>query len=278
MSFSQFVSALQLVQEQVHASPIVSFCAQLDALLRGGVRLGQCVELCGEPGTGTTTLALQLAIDAAIPPLFNGVGGAALIVDAECTFSADRAAQLAAALEQHLNALYETRFAHADPRPPAPPTRDEILSRIHVHRPHSHVELAALCHSLPHLVRTLGVRLVVIDSVATHVRGEPLLDDRSGALRSRLLTAIAQRLTEVAHSCQTAVVVTNHLTLAPRAADAGASMRQLPALGDRWRHWCDTRILLEFDGVHRTARLLKGCAPDTVTVPFRIGDDGVRDA
>jgi DNA-repair protein XRCC3 len=277
---SSFVSALQLVQRQIDARAIVSFCAELDSLLGGGVRPGQTVELCGEPGTGTTTLSLQLAVDAAIPPLFNGLGGGALIVDTEFAVSALRLAQLSAALALHLRTLFDAQFAATDAaqRPPVPPpTRDEILAGIHIVRPRSHVELAALCHALPHLVRTLGVRIVVIDSVAALVRGEPLLDDKNGALRTRLLTALAQRLCETAHSCNVAVVVTNHLTIAPRAADAGATMMQMPALGDRWRHWCETRILLEFDGVNRTARLLKGCAPDTITVPFRICADGVRD-
>jgi DNA-repair protein XRCC3 len=271
-----FTSALQLVRTQLHGNAIVTFCAELDALLHGGVRAGQTVELCGEPGAGATTLSLQLAVDAAIPPLFNGLGGAALVVDTQCAVSAFRLAHLSAALAAHLSALYDAQFATADPRPPPPPTRDEILACIHVVRPRSHVELAALCHALPHLVRSLGVRVVVIDSVAALVRGEPLLDDKNGALRTRLLTAISQRLCETAQTCNAAVVVTNHLTLAPRAADAGATMMQMPALGDRWRHWCETRILLEFDGVNRTARVLKGCVADTLCVPFRITTDGVR--
>jgi len=283
-----FLSALSLVESALHARRIVTFCARIDAILHGGVALGQTVELCGEPGVGKTALALQIALDAAIPGAFDGVESGALIIDAECAVDAARLARMADALAAHLCALRDARLSenpHADI--PPTPTRDEMLARIHVHRPHSYVELAALCHALPHLVRALGARVVVVDSVAAHVRGEPLLDDRGGALRTRLLAAIAQRLCEVAHSCHVAVVVTNHLTVVPppRNSDNGggggggaATAQYMPALGDRWRHWCETRVLLEFDGFNRTARILKGDCADTVTVSFRVCDDGVRDA
>jgi DNA repair protein RadA len=276
-----FRTALSLVESSLNQRRIVTFCARLDALLHGGVALGQTLELCGEPGVGKTSLAMQIALDAAIPAAFDGLDAGALMIDAECALDAARLARMADALSAHLCALRDARLSeNPDANIAATPTRDEILARIHVHRPHSFLELAALLHALPHLVRTLGVRVVVVDSVAAHVRGEPLLDDAGGAQRTRFLAAVAQRLCECAHSCNVAVVVTNHLTVVPpsRNSDNGVAMAQhMPALGDRWRHWCETRVLLEFDGFNRTARILKGNCADTITVPFRICDDGVRD-
>lgn len=250
----------------------MTFCARLDALLHDGIATGQTVELCGESGAGKSALAMQIALDACIPACFNGVASGALIVDAECAVDARRLSQMAAALATHLQVLCAAR---SDAHLLKMPTRDEILARIHLIRPHSFVDLAALFHALPHLVRTLDVRVVVVDSIAAHVRGEPLLDDRGGAQRTRLLAAMAQRLCEVAHSCNVAVVVTNHLTVVPPTNDVSSALH-MPALGERWRHWCETRLLLEFDGFNRTARLLKGNCADTIAVPFRICDEGVR--
>ena len=81
---------------------IVSFCQALDGALGGGARVGEVLEICGEPGTGKTQMALQLALDARIPASFGGVDGRALYLDCEGGFSATRARELAHGLAEHL--------------------------------------------------------------------------------------------------------------------------------------------------------------------------------
>lgn len=85
---NEFPTALDLLRQQTSPVAIVSFwyemhitglpivslvnSEQIDGLFDGGVRTRQTVELVGAPGAGCTTLALQLAIDAAIPERYGG--------------------------------------------------------------------------------------------------------------------------------------------------------------------------------------------------------------
>lgn len=209
----------------------------------------------------------------------------AIFIDTECSFDARRAAAMAGALATHIAALDAQSATDNSAATTAAPTCDSILARIQVVRVHSFLELVKLVHALPHILRTNTppVRLVVIDSVAAVARGDPTLQADAGE-RVRMLSALGARLRDVAVAGDAAVVVTNHVTVAAQtvaldgdesAAAGGNALVQCPALGDRWRHWCDTRVFLEFNGTTRTARLIKGGKDQTVT--FSITDEGIRD-
>jgi RecA/RadA recombinase len=87
----------------------VSFCKEVDELLGGGAPLGELLEVVGAPGTGKTTLAVQLALDVQILPEFGGCGGAALFIDTEGSFDPRRAATMAAAVHRHMGHLLKVR-------------------------------------------------------------------------------------------------------------------------------------------------------------------------
>ena len=70
------VTAYSLLRARIsRPSHISTFSRALDDLLDGGVPLGSVTEICGAPGIGKTQLCAQLAVNALIPEVFDGVGG-----------------------------------------------------------------------------------------------------------------------------------------------------------------------------------------------------------
>lgn len=76
-------SAAAAFKREEKSCPIVTFCRDLDNILGGGVQTGTMTEVCGEPGTGKTQLAMQLAVDCQVPRSFGGAGGEAIYIDTE---------------------------------------------------------------------------------------------------------------------------------------------------------------------------------------------------
>ncbi|CAL4060120.1 unnamed protein product [Meganyctiphanes norvegica] len=67
-------SGTQLLQEAVHSSTIISTgCNSLDQLLGGGLMTGEVLELCGNSGTGKTTICTRLALHTAIIMGFQAI-------------------------------------------------------------------------------------------------------------------------------------------------------------------------------------------------------------
>lgn len=68
----------------------------MDAMLGGGVKLGQLTEFCGVPGVGKTQLAMQLAVAVQLPGSFGGTAGECIYVDTEGSFTPERCQDIAA--------------------------------------------------------------------------------------------------------------------------------------------------------------------------------------
>ena len=175
---------------------IITFCAALDRLLGGGIARGQLTEVCGPPGVGKTQLALQAALDAAIPRAFGGAGGEALIVDSEGSVLPERAAAMAQALSRHLRRVVSRAEAAAEAAAAvarsaqtaeaaaaaaaaaadaaakcadadASGSASALLSSVRVLRVRDAAELSAAVAALPLLAeRHPRLALVAVDSVA----------------------------------------------------------------------------------------------------------------
>ena len=102
-------TAAELLELQNKSRRIVTFCNELDKILGGGVGLGQVTEFCGLPGLGKTQLAIQLCIDVQIPKAFGGVGGEAIYIDTEGSFTCERAEEMAKAAVSHVAAIASRR-------------------------------------------------------------------------------------------------------------------------------------------------------------------------
>ncbi|KAJ1623456.1 P-loop containing nucleoside triphosphate hydrolase protein [Pavlovales sp. CCMP2436] len=279
-------TALELLGDERYERPIITFCKDLDDVLNGGIRRQQLTEVCGVPGAGKTQLAMQLSLNVQIPTELGGVGGQALYVDTEGSFSTDRVEQMARALSAHLVSAAE-RSGSADELAAARRTTPEaMLDGVHVSRVHSHREQLALARALPSFLDAHPlVRLVVIDSIAFHFRHG--FDDY--AARTRTLLAHALVLLRVAVQRDLAVVVINQVTTKLAQNGGGGiggggeevdSSVIAPALGETWAHVANTRLQLAKGTVRgeleRSALIDKSATTARISVPFRVTADGVR--
>ncbi|CAI5520794.1 unnamed protein product [Closterium sp. Naga37s-1] len=141
-------SAWELLEAERGRGRVQTMCAELDAMLGGGVALQELTEICGPPGVGKTQLGMQLAINVQTPAVLGGVEGEAVYIDTEGSFMVERAAEMADAWVAHCNAAAAAIDAPArDTTAPA-----AALVGVHYLRVYDHTEQSALVHSLPHLL------------------------------------------------------------------------------------------------------------------------------
>ena len=298
---------------------IVTFSQDMDSLFQSGgpspapagIPLGQVTEICGAAGTGKTTLALQLALDVQMPPAFGGAGGGALYVDTEGGFFPERLNELAIALSTHVT-RQAARLTEGGDELVAGVAPAALVRNVRVYRATTIEALAAAVEAIPRLIATeasaarekgsgggggngnatalplLPVRLVIIDSVALHLRH--VLAPMDAGARVRATATLGAALHSLAMTAGVAVVVINHVTtkiashsggggsgsvvgislaaatatLGPTDARAlsldGASSdvtRLVPALGDVWAHVPSARLWLGWLGGKRVAAIDK---------------------
>ncbi|KAJ2714611.1 DNA repair protein rhp57 [Coemansia spiralis] len=245
--------------------------AQLDGLLGGGIRLGSIVEVVGESATGKTQLCLQLAIAAQLPESVGGANGDVVYISTEGAFPAQRLASMIDPFlervcgEQHLAG----HLADAG----------EVLRRIQVGELEDmETMFHALGSKVPALLSTGRVRLVIVDSIAAHLR----FDMDGGAFenpqqfykeRSSQLMQMGANFKRWADEYRCAFVCTNQVTdvigdadMRPplpghldRASESGSGLsnmdsdgefhtvarsRKAPALGAVWANTINVRVMM----------------------------------
>lgn len=274
----QTISAYDLLQQEQALGCIVTFCEQLDDMLGGGVPMGKITEFCGAPGVGKTQIGMQLAVDVQIPQEFGGLGGEAIYIDTEGSFIVDRVVDIAEAAIKHLKHVAQScDKMDADYSSQARAVElfqlEKILSRIKIFRCHDYLQLIAISHLLPDLLKeNPKIKLIVVDSIAFHFRH----DFEDLALRTRLLNGLAQSFIRMACESQLAVVLMNQMTTRVRKDQLGQS-HLIPALGESWGHASTIRVILFWDDNKRFATLYKSPTRQETTVPFQIVTSGVRD-
>ena len=199
-------------------------------------------EVVGVPGVGKTQLCTQLAVDASLPKAFGGVDGQTLYIDTEGSFTPDRCAQMADALSAHVRGMAARQSSATAAAAAAAFTTEFQMARIHVVRCTSLAEQMATILGVQGVVKAVEagpgggdaaasapagsgadagaaeaaaaaaapVRLVIVDSIAFHYRGDASSAD--AGQRSRQLAAQAQALHSLAATRGIAVVVVNHVT------------------------------------------------------------------
>jgi len=187
-----------------HAGPVSTMSRAVDALLNGGLSRGLLTEVSGVPGVGKTQLAMTAACVATLPGWLPGAGGCeALYIDAEGGIVPARLREIARGLVRRVqeSAEIEAEEAEAEAeaeaadtataaaataadgasalvRVPGPWARaaalvseEYILRRVHVMRPLDRAELVAAVKGLSAVLSARrGIRLVVVDSIASHFR------------------------------------------------------------------------------------------------------------
>ncbi|XP_066923185.1 DNA repair protein RAD51 homolog 3-like [Clytia hemisphaerica] len=266
-------SAYDLLKEEEEETSIVTFCAALDEMVGGGIPVGKVTEFCGGPGMGKTQFGIQLAVDAIIPELFGGVGGESIYIDCEGSFICERVVEIAKAASNHIRSVAESNSEEEGTREALQEfTLQSILKNIHVYRCHDYIQLIALSHILPDVLKNNGkVKIIILDSIAFHFRH----DFEDMALRTRLLHGLVQSFMKMAHDHGLAVVIMNQMTT--KIADDEKHSKLIPALGTSWGHACTIRIVLQTMNGQRFAHLLKSPTMQESTTPFVITIDGIRD-
>ncbi|KAM5341148.1 DNA repair protein RAD51 homolog 2 isoform 3-T4 [Glossophaga mutica] len=130
----------------------------LDEALHGGVACGSLTEITGPPGCGKTQFCIMMSVLATLPTSMGGLEGAVVYIDTESAFSAERLIEIA-----------ESRF------PRYFNTEEKLLltsSKVYLYRELSCDEVLQRIESLEEEIISKGVKLVIIDSVASVVRKE----------------------------------------------------------------------------------------------------------
>ena len=227
-----------------------------DALLGGGIETQAITELVGQYGTGKTQLSLELCATSQLPPEKGGFGGGVLYFDTEGTFSSERIYQIAGNM-------------HLDP--------EEILHNIILSRVYTSDHQTFLLDHAFQRCSEENVKLVIVDSVISHFRGE-FIGRETLAERQQKLNQYMHKLLRLGEILNLAVVVTNQAQADPTSS-YGYGITDRPAGGNILAHACNTRVWLRrgTGKPKRVARVFDSpCLPEGECV-FMITQKGIED-
>lgn len=229
----------------------------LDNLLGGGIETQAITELVGQYGAGKTQLCLELCVTSQLPREKEGLGGSVLYFDTEGTFSSKRIHQIATQ-----NGLNPQDILH-----------NIILSRVYT----SDHQMFLLDNAFEKCAEE-KVKLVVVDSVISHFRGEFLGRDTL-ADRQQKLNLYMHKLLRLAEIFNLAVVVTNQAQSDP-TPQWGSHITERPTGGNILAHASNTRVWLrrgKNGASKRVARVFDSpCLPEGECV-FKISEKGIED-
>ncbi|XP_074146562.1 DNA repair protein RAD51 homolog 2 [Sminthopsis crassicaudata] len=225
--------------------------SSLDEALHGGVPCGSLTEVTGPSGCGKTQFCMMMSVLATLPTVMGGLEGSVIYIDTESAFSAERLIRIA---EFRLPSFFNT---------------DEKLlsmsSKIHLYQELTCNNVLKRIESLEEEIISKGVKLLIIDSVASVVRKE--FDTQlQGNMRERsnFLAREASLLKYLAEEFSIIVILTNQITthlsrdlttqadLVSPADDlslwggTSGSSCMMAALGNTWSHSVNTRLILQY--------------------------------
>jgi DNA repair protein RadA len=226
----------------------------LNELLGGGLETQAMTELIGEYGVGKTQISLTLCVMVQLPVEQGGLNGNAVYIDTEGTFIPERVFQIAESLG-------------LDPH--------ETLGNIFLARAYNSSHQCLLTEHLFKFCPENNVKLVVVDSMIGHFRGEYVgrenLSERQQKLNSQLHKLL--RLTE---AYNLAVVITNQVQANPTAFFGDPNR---PAGGNVMAHASTHRVYLRKGGKGtRLATVIDSPYLPENKTRFKITEKGVEDA
>jgi DNA repair protein RadA len=248
-----FVTAKEVWERRKNKLRCTTGSKNLDALFGGGIETQALTELIGEYSAGKTQICLTLTVNMQKPEEMGGLNGNIVFIDTEGTFSAERTYQIASALNQ-------------DP--------EQVLKNIYVARAFNSDHQCLLIDKLFELCPTQNIKLVIVDSMISHFRGEYVgretLSERQQKLNNYLHKLI--RLTE---AYNLAVVITNQVQANP-AQFFGDPNR--PAGGHIMAHACTHRLYIRKgkQGT-RLAKMIDSPYLPEDSAYFRITEKGIED-
>ena len=215
-----FRMALEFYEKRRQMPRCTTGSKRLDEILGGGVEAQALTELIGEYGKGKTQLCMMLAVTAQLPPEEGGLGGNVAFIDTEGTFMPERIYQIAEARS-------------LDPK--------KIANNILVARAYNSNHQGLLIDYLFTVVPENNVKLVVVDSMISHFRGEYIGRDNL-AERQQKLNMYLHKLIRLAEAYNIAVIITNQVQTNP-AQYFGSPIH--PAGGNVMAHACTHRVMIK---------------------------------
>lgn len=249
----RFVTAKELWEMQSGRLRVTTGSKALDELIGGGVETQAITELSGQYGTGKTQICHTLCVTVQMPKEKGGLEGTALYFDTEGTFSPQRIYQIA-------------QNRGLDP--------EEALKKVVVSRVYTSDHQMFLLENAFDICAENNVRLVIVDSVISHFRGEYIGRDLL-AERQQKLNQYMHKLLRLAEILNLAVVVTNQAQANP-IAYYGAP--ENPTGGNILAHASNTRLWLRrARGSVRVAKLIDSPYLPEGECTFRITEKGIED-
>jgi meiotic recombination protein DMC1 len=254
-----FVTALQCSINRQSVFRLTTGCADLDAILGGGIDSMSITEVFGEFRTGKTQLSHTLCVTTQMPGAKGYSGGKVVLIDTENTFRPDRLRPIA------------DRF-NLD--------QEAVLDNVLVARAYtSEQQMELLDYVAAKFNEEAGVfKLLIVDSIMALFRV-----DYSGrgelADRQQHLAQMMSRLQKISEEYNVAVFITNQMTSDPGATMSFQADPKKPIGGNILAHASTTRIALRKGrGECRIAKIYDSPDMPENEATFAITLGGVADA
>jgi DNA repair protein RadA len=253
MVATDFKTAHEFYEKRQAMKKCTTGSRKLNEILGGGIETQALTELIGEFGSGKTQICLMLSVTSQLPHEQGGFGGNVAFIDTEGTFMPERVYQIATA-----NGL--------DPQ--------KVADNILVARAYNSSHQCLLIDRLFTLCPENNIKLVIVDSMISHFRGE-YIGRETLAERQQKLNQYLHKLIRLSEAYNVAVVVTNQVQANPTAFFGDPNR---PAGGNIMAHACTHRVYLRKGSKGtRIARVIDSpCLPE-VPARFLVSEKGVED-
>jgi DNA repair protein RadA len=251
----QPLSALKFLELESKRGKITTASNELDGILGGGIWTQELTEIAGGFGSGKTQLCFQLCINVQLPTEEGGLDSNAFFIDTERTFSPRRIVEMASYRELDV---------------------ESILNNIFIGSALNTNHLFSIVEQLEDIIPEKNIRLLVVDSFASHFRSEYIGKERLVERQQRIMQ-IAEQLIALAVKYDLAVVVTNQIIANVEEFLFGSP--EEPALGFAWAHRPQQRLFLRKSrGSSRIARLFDSSRMPEREALFYVTESGITDA
>ncbi len=251
---TDYITAKQLWEKRQTLQKLTTGSQNLDKLLGGGLETQAITELVGEYGAGKSQICMRLSLNTQLSNHEGGLEGKTLFLDTEGTFAPQRVYQIAQAVQQDPEKILD----------------NIIYSRVY----NSDHQILSVDHAFK-ICQEENVKLLVVDSILSHFRGE-YIGRETLSERQQRLNGHLHKLLRIAQALNLAVVITNQVQANPQAFFGDPTR---PAGGNILAHASTHRVMLKkASGGIRVAKIIDSPSLPESEAYFQITEKGVEDA